>query len=70
MLWSTDLLVTEAILFLSMGLFFYWVLRALLIVAGTEEEINRALDSDLWWGQRFWLALRLLLGPPSQTLSL
>lgn len=63
------MLVTESILFFSMGLFFYWVLRALLIVSESEEEINRVLDSDLRWGRRYWLALRLLFDPSSQTLS-
>ena len=66
MFWSTDLIITEPIIFFSMGLFVYWVARALLIVAASEQEINDALDSDLWWGRRFWLTLRMLSNPSSQ----
>jgi len=69
MFWSTDLIVTESILFFSMGLFVYWVARALLIVAASEQEINDVLDSDLWWGRRCWLALRMLINPSSQLIS-
>jgi len=49
MLWSA------AILFLSMGLLVYWAMRALLILRGSEEQINYVLDGDLRWGRRFLL---------------
>jgi hypothetical protein len=70
MFWSTDLLITEFIVLFSMGLFVYWAMRTLLIVAASQEEIDRVLDSDLWWGRRFWLALRILINPQSQLLSI
>jgi hypothetical protein len=70
MFWNTEVTVTAFIACVSMGLWIYWVMRLVLIVAGSEEEINRVLDSDLWWGRRFWLALRILLNPPSQLLSI
>ena len=70
MLWSTDFVVTESIIFFSIGLFVYWVKRALLIIAESQEEIDHVLDSDLWWGRRCWLALRILLNPSSQFLSI
>lgn len=68
MFWSTDLIVTESILFFSMGLFVYWVARALLIIAASEQEINDVLDSDLLRGRRIWPALRMVFNPSSQLL--
>jgi hypothetical protein len=62
MLWSAT------ILFLSMGLLVYWAMRALLIMRGSEEQINYVLDSDLRWGRKFLLILRVLLNPSSQFL--
>jgi len=49
--------------------------RALLVIAASEQEIperviNDALDSDLWWGRRIWLALRMLFNPSSQLVTL
>jgi len=70
MFWSTDLIVTESIIFFSMGLFVYWVARALLIISASEQEIDDALDSDLRWGRRCWLALRMLFNPSSQLVAL
>jgi hypothetical protein len=66
---SFDLIITEVILFCSTGLFIYWIKRALLILSRSKEEIDRVLESDLWWGQRFWLVLRTLFNPSSQLLS-
>jgi hypothetical protein len=70
MLWSLDLLITESILFCSMGLLFYWVTRALLILRCSEEQINYLLESDLWWGRRFLRTLRMLLDPSSQLMPI
>jgi hypothetical protein len=70
MFWSAELITTESIVLLSMALFVYWVMRALLILAGSKDEINDTLDTDLRWGRRVWLFLRMLFHPSSQLLAI
>jgi hypothetical protein len=57
--------VNAIILFLSTGLFVYWV--AILIVRGSEQELSRTLDADLRWGKRLVMTVRAALMPPERT---
>jgi len=49
--------MSELIIFVCMGLVVYWFSRALLLLNGTEEEINETFESDLSCGRRFLHAL-------------
>jgi hypothetical protein len=54
------------IIFVSTGLLVYWFSRTLMLLKGWEEEIDEALESDLWWGRRVVLGLRMMVVPPTQ----
>jgi hypothetical protein len=54
------------IIFVSTGLLVYWVARTVLLFHGTDEAIDDALASDLWWGRRLMLGLRTMFVPQQQ----
>jgi hypothetical protein len=56
----------HVIIFLSSGLFVYWVTRTMQLLEGPEEAIGEALDCDLWRGRRFLMTLRAMFVPPQQ----
>jgi hypothetical protein len=62
------LLVSLAILFLSMTLFIYWSMRVLLLIRRSEEEVNQVLDYDVFWGRRLCLLLSTLFSSSPQFL--
>jgi hypothetical protein len=53
------------IIFVCSGLLVYWFARTLLLLKESPEEIDEVLESDLWWGRRCLLALRMSFGPPT-----
>ena len=53
----------ECIIFAATGLFVYWTFRAILLLRGTEAEINQTLDRDLEWAHTFLENLRMLFVP-------
>jgi hypothetical protein len=53
------------IIFVCSGLLVYWFARTVLLLKGSPEKIDEVLESDLWWGRRCVLALRMIFG--SQT---
>jgi hypothetical protein len=69
MLWSAEIVLADLIVLCSAGLFVYWIARALLFAHGSEEEIERVLESDLRRGRRFLLTLRILLHSSSLLLA-
>jgi hypothetical protein len=54
------------IIFVCSGLLVYWVARTLLLLRGSEEQIDDALECDLWWSRRLSLGLRSGFVPPQQ----
>ena len=46
-----------------MALFAYWTSRTLLLLRGTEAEINETLERDLEWAYSVLQALRMLFAP-------
>lgn len=54
------------IIFLSCGLFVYWMGRTMQLLLDTEEAIDEALAEDLWRGRQFLMSLRALFVPPQQ----
>jgi hypothetical protein len=44
---TLNTVITELIIVLSMILFVFWVMRALLILTGSAEQINLVLERDL-----------------------
>ena len=56
----------EFIVCASVGLLIYWVKRTHLLLTAPQEEIDDALETDLWRGRRLLLSLRTMLVPPNQ----
>lgn len=56
MFWSVDGFIPWLIVVLSTALFVFWSMRARLILTGSEQQINLALDRDLQWSRKVWLA--------------
>ena len=54
------------IVFLCSGLLVYWFARTLLLLYGSDEAVDEALECDLWWGRRLLLGLRAAVEPPQQ----
>jgi hypothetical protein len=54
------------IIFVSTRLLVYWFSRTLMLLKGSEEEIDEVLESDLWRGHRVLLGLRMMFVPPTQ----
>lgn len=54
------------VIFVSTGLLVYWFSRTLLLLKGSQQEIDETLECDLWWGRRFLLGLRTMFGEPTQ----
>jgi hypothetical protein len=44
----------------------YWTMRAWLIAAANEDEIDQVLEADWWAIKDMLIALRALLFPPVQ----
>ena len=63
-----DVVVVESIVFAAMGLFIYWFSRTILLLRGTQTEINQTLERDLEWAQSVLQSLRMLFGPQYLTL--
>jgi hypothetical protein len=59
----------HVIIFLSSGLFVYWVTRTMQLLADSDEAIDEALEYDLWRGRRFLMSLRALVVPPQQLIG-
>jgi hypothetical protein len=57
MFWSTEGFISLLIVALSTGLFSFWCARALVILAGSEKDINLTLDRDLQWSRKAWFVL-------------
>jgi hypothetical protein len=53
------------IIFVCSGLLVYWFARTVLLLKESPEEIDEVLESDLWWGRRCLLTLRMSFGPPT-----
>jgi hypothetical protein len=53
------------IIFVCTGLLVYWFARTVLLLRKPPEEIDEVLESDLWWGRRCLLALRMIFGSPT-----
>ena len=49
--------ISQYVIYASSGLLVYWLFRAATLICATEEEIERALAIDRWWGRRLWDAL-------------
>jgi hypothetical protein len=56
MFWELEELITSLIVVLSTGLFSLWGMRVRLILTGSEEQINLALDRDLEWSRKLWIS--------------
>ena len=52
------------IVFISTGLLVYWFERTMLLLNGSNEEIDETLETDLWWGRKLLLHLRMMFGSP------
>jgi hypothetical protein len=53
------------IVFISTGLLVYWFERTMLLLNGSNEEIDQTLKTDLWWGRKLLLQLRTIFGSPT-----
>jgi hypothetical protein len=58
--------MSELVIFVCTGLLVYWSFRTLLLLKGSQEEIDETLEGDLWWGRRLLLGLRAMFGGPTQ----
>jgi hypothetical protein len=58
-----ETVVVESVVFAAMALFAYWTSRTLLLLRGTEAEINETLERDLEWAYSVLQALRMLFAP-------
>jgi hypothetical protein len=58
-----ELVVIESIVFAAMGLFIYWTSRAILLLRGTEAEVNQTLERDLEWAHSVLRTLRMVFAP-------
>ncbi len=48
----------------SFMLLVYWLARTWLLIRHPDEVVKRVLDSDLRFGRRVWLCVRLMFAPP------
>jgi hypothetical protein len=55
MFWGIDELITSLIVVLSTIIFAFWCMQVRVILMGSEEEINLALDRDFEWTRKIWL---------------
>jgi hypothetical protein len=46
------------------ALLVYWISRSFLLIHGSKEAIDEALDCDLWWGRRLLHCVRSLFELP------
>ena len=56
----------QIIIFVSSGLFVYWITRTMQLLQDTDEAIDEMLEYDLWRGRRFLMSLRAMFVPPQQ----
>ncbi len=56
--------MSATILVLCPGLLAYWLVRALLLLHGSPDEIEETLENDLWLGRRLLRDLRTIFIPP------
>jgi hypothetical protein len=56
----------QIIIFVSSGLFVYWVTRTMQLLQDTDEAIDETLECDHWRGRRFLMSLRAMFVPPQQ----
>jgi hypothetical protein len=52
------------VIFVCSGLFVYWMARVWLLLKGSADQIDKALELDLWWLRRIVAALREIIQPP------
>ena len=54
------------IAFACPALLVYWIRRTRLLLSGSEERIDAAMEGDLWHARALWIAIRALFTLPSE----
>jgi len=58
--------MSGVIIFVSSGLFAYWLSRTFTILHGSDTEIEVMLAHDLWLWRKFVSLVRSAFSPPTQ----
>ena len=58
--------MSGVIIFLSSGLFAYWLSRTFTLLYGSDAEIEEMLAHDLWLCRKILLLVRSAFPPPTQ----
>ena len=61
-----DQKMSSVIIFVSSGLFVYWLSRTFTLLHGSDIEIDEMLAHDLWLSRKILLLVRSAFPPPTQ----
>jgi hypothetical protein len=56
--------MSDFVIVVYTGLLVYWFSRTLLLLKGSQEEIDETLACEVWWGL---VVLRTIFGEPTQS---